>query len=729
MKRKFNKNIFFGSILPYVLVVLLVFTAQSVSNSVVLKALENNALNVVEKSFRGSVLVMEENLGKVKETAISVAQNVPNKFDGDKLNKVYTRMTEARALLRTYFVSSGIIENICVQNDENDLMVSFNNVYSKRINFYRSMLKSDTKTSPELLLESEKASGFIADSGLILNGEDEVISFFFPTPMIKKRTGSVSVYINKNTLLLPVREFIDINGGVFLIVDETGNPILDAGKDSKSLLKKFNGEDAGVKKRIDGNNYYAFSYRVPETGWTYSMYLPEETVMHDTNYYETFSVIFNFVALVIGFILCLFFVLRKSESYIELLEMLGIDSERFEIKNVISKNEYKYLSQHISKVKDENEKLLERDNQNVLRKLLTGKFEQKEDMYSELSKHSVVFDGTGFAVMVISYSRNQKPQYSSDNFRVFLLREIQRIIPGARVYFEEKNSAVIVFSYDGEDFREKVDMYISKLEIEVLFNHRMPVVFGVGNSVDDIYDVSFSYKQAQDVVRYNILLENKNIRFYQDLPDGTEDYYYPSEMYNELFDSVLEANFENARDTLRKIQEENFQNRNLSLESIDELLSTLRSNIKKIGKLQTEQLEFVEEQKTVSHFFECAISFFYILCSGGSRETMPRNQRICLEVQRYIERYYNEPNLTLSSIANEFRLHPNYLSTVFKKNMNCGLMNYLETVRIEKSIELLADGKYSINEIARMVGFTNDGTFRRTFKKIKGATPSNFIKS
>ena len=98
-------------------------------------------------------------------------------------------------------------------------------------------------------------------------------------------------------------------------------------------------------------------------------------------------------------------------------------------------------------------------------------------------------------------------------------------------------------------------------------------------------------------------------------------------------------------------------------------------------------------------------------------------------MQKYIDTHYDDVNLSLTSVAEEFRMHPNYLSSIFKKNMECSLVSYIEILRTEKAAELLSEGKHSVNEIALLSGFSNVGTIRRVFKKIKGVTPTNYHKS
>lgn len=51
---------------------------------------------------------------------------------------------------------------------------------------------------------------------------------------------------------------------------------------------------------------------------------------------------------------------------------------------------------------------------------------------------------------------------------------------------------------------------------------------------------------------------------------------------------------------------------------------------------------------------------------------------------------------------------------------------FLNKIRIEKSKELLLEDKYSILDIALMVGFNNQNYYNIMFKKITNQTPLEF---
>lgn len=90
-----------------------------------------------------------------------------------------------------------------------------------------------------------------------------------------------------------------------------------------------------------------------------------------------------------------------------------------------------------------------------------------------------------------------------------------------------------------------------------------------------------------------------------------------------------------------------------------------------------------------------------------------------------------DTNLTLSlkEIAQNLNVHPSYLSREFSKYFDdLSFGDYLRKLRIEKSIQLMKDEKYSLAEIAYLTGFSDQSHFNRIFKLHKGKNPSAFRK-
>mgnify|MGYP001509047096 CR=1 FL=1 len=65
----------------------------------------------------------------------------------------------------------------------------------------------------------------------------------------------------------------------------------------------------------------------------------------------------------------------------------------------------------------------------------------------------------------------------------------------------------------------------------------------------------------------------------------------------------------------------------------------------------------------------------------------------------------------------------------FKKHMNMTCVQYINNVRLEKSVEQFERGNTSILDVSLSVGFHNLSYFHRAFKKRYHMTPLSFIKS
>ena len=64
----------------------------------------------------------------------------------------------------------------------------------------------------------------------------------------------------------------------------------------------------------------------------------------------------------------------------------------------------------------------------------------------------------------------------------------------------------------------------------------------------------------------------------------------------------------------------------------------------------------------------------------------------------------------------------------FKKHMSMTCIEYINNLRLEKSVEQFEQGNTSILDVSLSVGFHNLSYFHRAFKKKYHMTPLSFIK-
>lgn len=96
------------------------------------------------------------------------------------------------------------------------------------------------------------------------------------------------------------------------------------------------------------------------------------------------------------------------------------------------------------------------------------------------------------------------------------------------------------------------------------------------------------------------------------------------------------------------------------------------------------------------------------------------------DAKAYIERNYNDVNISLNSVASSVSLSPNHFSSIFSQEVGRTFIEYLTTVRMEKAKELLKTSSMTSAEIAYAVGYKDAHYFSSLFKKTQNCTPKEY---
>ena len=95
------------------------------------------------------------------------------------------------------------------------------------------------------------------------------------------------------------------------------------------------------------------------------------------------------------------------------------------------------------------------------------------------------------------------------------------------------------------------------------------------------------------------------------------------------------------------------------------------------------------------------------------------------KIVNYINQNFSD-NLNLEQMANMANLSQFYFSRLFKRLLGVGFNSYLNNKRMNEARYLLEKTEWSIDKIARNVGFCDSPYFARSFKKSFGLSPKVF---
>ncbi len=98
------------------------------------------------------------------------------------------------------------------------------------------------------------------------------------------------------------------------------------------------------------------------------------------------------------------------------------------------------------------------------------------------------------------------------------------------------------------------------------------------------------------------------------------------------------------------------------------------------------------------------------------------------KILSYIDETICEP-ITIAEICEKFSISRSSLQILFKENMDQSPKKYINELKLDKSCQMLCENKYTISEIALMLGFNSIHYFSRAFTQKYHMSPSEYSKS
>ena len=118
---------------------------------------------------------------------------------------------------------------------------------------------------------------------------------------------------------------------------------------------------------------------------------------------------------------------------------------------------------------------------------------------------------------------------------------------------------------------------------------------------------------------------------------------------------------------------------------------------------------------------------FEIIAEVARREVRSelRPPRWLLQAKDLVRAEFSE-NLTLNSIAKSVGIHPVHLATTFRQHYRQTVGEYVRQLKIEYACGEISASDTPLVDIALAAGFSDQGHFSKTFKRLTGMSPARF---
>ena len=116
--------------------------------------------------------------------------------------------------------------------------------------------------------------------------------------------------------------------------------------------------------------------------------------------------------------------------------------------------------------------------------------------------------------------------------------------------------------------------------------------------------------------------------------------------------------------------------------------------------------------------------------SGASiqHKSSPEEEERLSEILKYLE-YHICEKLAVKDICNEFFMSRSAVQLLFHEQLNCGVIDYFNQMKIQRAKAIIRDGSMNLTEIAYFLSYSSLPYFSKQFRLATGMSPSAYASS
>ena len=290
-------------------------------------------------------------------------------------------------------------------------------------------------------------------------------------------------------------------------------------------------------------------------------------------------------------------------------------------------------------------------------------------------------------------------------------------------FYEIEDNYLGLFNFNNQsDFPQISSILDSGTKI-INENFDIDLVYMLSDCTEGIYNISLAYSQALKCLNHQMFFATNTSVSYSDIFKGSHDeliiFDYQSEQ--QLTNSIKGMDRDGALSVIDRIFQKISENDTITLERIKYIIINILFSISKAVENDEENVYnscfLVQECSNLNALRTVAIDYINATCDAIEQNYSKVKTKLPMdEVIDWTHTHYTDPTLNISGAANHFNVSPNYFSKMFKLSFNVSFIDYINSLRIERTLELIRTEGLPVEKAATMSGFTNKRTFYRVRK-------------
>ena len=753
MKKKWRSWLVLA--VPYLLTALIPVISVLFLSNTILTNYQENIIADKQSSLSAAADRMQQKCDSIEQLTVLLSNSVAlNRYSTACLN--HSTHTSVDFLeLQTLFANAvydPVIYDIFLYDKKDDAAISSNVALSNTEYFFRynyvladgsfqenrnrlDGMSRDQRYCPEIVLSrstSEKHVKRIVEYRM-----------FLPVGWVRDMQCQLVVAMDAEKLFEDIRDAVP-EGGEFYVYD--GNDVLIY-SDGTLYKDQMPLTDQAAMHPISYEGTSLHGTVLQSGQWKIKVYIPDLIYSGNGLSFRSPSfVLFVILPMILCVLLALAFTTRNFRGVQDLLGLFhGHTDEHPGEQEVMN---YQLVRRYVHQVIAEKNQMTQQITQygdsrkyEVLDKLVRNTYNSPEEAGRALAEANLALREGRSIVACIRCSEASFDAVLSEGTTVrdTVRQVIDGLLEQPYVLFDTATdeTTCIISLIEGENPDFLIQGIISQLSIELTYHYDIEFHIGVGSEVPSLYLLHESYNQARQVLYYSEAYGVK-INLYAELARFEEAYYFPRDYDERICNYVIAGREAEAKNLLQEIYLENFANdkRTPCDCAIKKLKRRLWECVTTLAEKYEISLESWEEttnqilsdacisKRSGKCFFDTVGQVLDYLAEEIRCKRKPVQSNAIPRILEYVHENYCDCNLTVKQIAAVVGMHENYISYIFKNAYGENLSMYIERLRIEKAQELVRNTDMMIRDIAEAVGYVSDNSFRRSFKKITGVTPS-----